>query len=164
MDKRERWRKSIEFPQYEVSSLGRVRHIGGKPRKFQVVRGYVYVGVWHNGKYRNVRVHRLIANAFVPNPQNKPYVNHIDGNKANNNANNLEWCTASENETHKQRVLGKKTTPPNKTKVVKCIETGKVYFSIKEASEELCINYRHIGEVANGKRKTAGGYHWGFVK
>lgn len=154
------WKICVDFPNYEVSNCGNIRHIGGKPRKLIFICGYAYVGIRDSGKYKNVRLHRLVAKAFISNPKNKPCVNHIDGNKANNNINNLEWCTCSENEIHKNRVLGKKAKPPRITKAVMCLETAKVYPSIKSAAESLNMNYRHIGEVASGKRKTAGGFHW----
>ena len=163
MDERETWRVSKEFPMYEVSDLGRIRHIDGKPRKTRECAGYVYVCVRKDGKTRNVRLHRLVASAFVPNPENKPHINHKDGNKANNCAHNLEWCTPSENERHKVNSLGIKQTPPLLQKSVVCVETGRKFTSIKEASEQMGINGKHIGEAASGKRKTASGYHWRFV-
>jgi len=62
--------------------------------------GYYYVCLSKNGKVRKFKVNRLVAQAFIPNPDNKPFVNHIDGDKLNNNVNNLEWCTQSENMLH----------------------------------------------------------------
>ena len=62
--------------------------------------GYVYVYLYNNGVYKNVRLHKLVAKTFIPNPNNLPQVNHKDGNKLNNHVKNLEWCTASENIKH----------------------------------------------------------------
>lgn len=151
---------SAEFPCYEVSDCGRIRHIGGLPRKTHCVSGYSYVCIRKAGKTHNVRLHRLIASAFIPNPENKPYINHKDGNKTNNSVDNLEWCTASENERHKVNVLGIKQKPPIRYTAVVCVETNRAFRSIKEAAEQMRVNGKHIGEAAAGKRKTACGYHW----
>ena len=62
--------------------------------------GYAYVYLCNNGVYKNVRLHKLVAKTFIPNPNNLPQVNHKDGNKLNNHVKNLEWCTASENIKH----------------------------------------------------------------
>lgn len=96
---------------YEVSTSGNVRtkdRIGvrGYHVKGHVLsqrdnsNGYLRCGMNIDGKPKSYLVHRLVASAFIPNPENKPFVNHIDGNKHNNNVENLEWCTKSENEKH----------------------------------------------------------------
>jgi len=71
-------------------------HIGAK--------GYVYIMLYKNAKSYNLRLHRLVAKAFIPNPENKPQINHLDGNKKNNRVDNLEWCNQSENEKHAYRI------------------------------------------------------------
>lgn len=86
---------------YQISNLGNVRNRQGlfmaqKPSK----DGYVRLLLAKNGKYKAEYVHRLVAKAFIPNPENKSEVNHIDGNKANNKASNLEWATTYENHQH----------------------------------------------------------------
>ncbi|AHJ87158.1 HNH endonuclease [Bacillus phage JBP901] len=87
---------------YEVSDLGRVKHA----RKGNILRhtsssgGYCQVGLCGSGKLKKYVIHRLVALAFIPNPENKPQVNHIDGNKQNNCLSNLEWVTVSENIIH----------------------------------------------------------------
>ena len=101
---KEIWRPIKEYRGfYEVSSLGRVRSFYGKrvhliPPKYS--HGYMYLQLWKNGKYKNARVNRLVAKAFVSNPLNKEQVNHKNLNKQDNKASNLEWCTASENKRH----------------------------------------------------------------
>ena len=91
---------------YQVSNLGRVMSIvtnHGKPHrslKPQYARNYFYVNLSIKDKSHTKDVHRMVAKAFVPNPDNKPMVNHIDGVKLNNNASNLEWVTCSENHKH----------------------------------------------------------------
>jgi len=109
------WRPVEGFEcEYEVSNLGRVRTLNffrvtkeGKqyPVKSRLLKqyehnGYLHVNLPKNGRYKRFRVHRLVAAAFLPNTYNKPAVNHIDGNKQNNNVDNLEWCTPSENTRH----------------------------------------------------------------
>ena len=89
---------------YEVSDLGRVRTNSQRPGLLTLTiqkSGYRYAMIeMHNGKPKNCRVHRLVAQHFIPNPNNLPEVNHIDGDKANNQVSNLEWCTRSHNVKH----------------------------------------------------------------
>lgn len=107
-------------PLYEVSNFGRIRSkdrtvhcADGRTRKFkgQIVahgshpRGYLKIGLSNLAKVDRLFVHRLVADAFIPNPENKEFVNHIDGVKTNNKADNLEWVTAQENTDHAKNVL-----------------------------------------------------------
>lgn len=95
-------------PNYSVSNLGNVKNIKRdtllKPR---LLRDYKRVSLSINGKPYDKRIHRLVAEAFIPNPDNKPQINHIDGDRGNNHYTNLEWCTNSENQLHSYKVLGK---------------------------------------------------------
>ena len=93
----------------EVISLPRLKQNNSKKqyvepkelsKNINSTNGYVYVFLCNNGKYRNIRVHRLVAEAFIPNPNNLPQINHKDGNKQNNKVDNLEWCTCQENIRH----------------------------------------------------------------
>ena len=89
------------FEKYQVSSWGRVRNSFGqiiKPYKSE--KGYLKVELWKNGEGFKKRVHRLVADAFIENPQGFPQVNHIDGNKENNSVTNLEWVTDKANKNH----------------------------------------------------------------
>ena len=100
---------------YEVSNCGRVRRAEYINRQGQIkpshviatfpnTSGYLRTNLNIDGKVKGYFVHRLVAELFVENPEGKPFVNHIDGNKLNNNANNLEWCTRSENERHAWKI------------------------------------------------------------
>lgn len=122
----EQWRAVSGFEGfYEVSSFGKLRGLDrlvgyrysgmqrlwkGRIRKASRQKtGYMLVELRNNGTKTIAKlVHRLVAQAFVPNPENKPHVNHLDGNKANNHVDNLAWCTAAENERHSYVTLGKK--------------------------------------------------------
>jgi len=128
-------------------------------------KGYLKAALWKNGK-RNWRfVHRLVALTFISNPENKPQVNHKDGNKLNNHISNLEWCTNQENSQH---VVdnGFRIIPKGKdnwaSKAVICLETSAIYYSIKEAAENTNSNPNAISMVCLGKRRKAGGLHWKF--
>lgn len=143
---------------YQVSSWGRVKstYRGGKILKTDKLRnGYLRVTLSKDGMYKRYLVHRLVAQAFIPNPQNKLQVNHIDEDKENNYVENLEWVTATENlnyGTHNLRVSKTKSIP------IICVETGVEYSSGKECAKQLGLHRGNITQVLKGKRKTCGGY------
>jgi hypothetical protein len=137
--------------------------------------GYCTVGLYKNSKVKRLTIHRLVAETFIPNPENKPQVNHIDGNKLNNHVDNLEWATAKENIQHawnsglskrisekqkKQTLIAVKSAIEKNKKPVICLQTGVVYKSIKDACEETGI--KNICKVCKGLRRTAGGYNWSY--
>lgn len=103
------WRQIKEYPRYSVSNLGRVKNNNTDKvlKGYTDFKGYQRVCIHCRGERirKDLKVHRLVAEAFVPNPENKPQVNHIDGNKQNNAASNLEFCTNQENQLHAYRVL-----------------------------------------------------------
>ena len=110
------WEKSSTAENYEVSNLGNIRHL---ERKINLKlrdngNGYKVIGIRVNGKGKNYYVHRLVAQVFIPNPENKPQINHIDGNKENNRIGNLEWCTSSYNLKHSYKKGLKKPSEKQK--------------------------------------------------
>lgn len=105
------WKNIQDCPNYQVSNLGRVRSIPRPKTKGGILTqrknncGYLKVYFWINGKGKLFSVHRLVANAFIENPDNLPQVNHKDGDKENNRYDNLEWCSAKSNVVHRFKIL-----------------------------------------------------------
>ncbi len=95
--------KAIENYDYSISNHGNVKNnkSGRILKAMSNKKGYYLIDLSKNGKSNKILVHRLVANAFIPNPENKPQVDHIDNNKTNNNVNNLRWCTNDENQFNK---------------------------------------------------------------
>lgn len=160
---KEVWEKIENFPFYEVSNLGRVR--SKRFNKTKILKqdtdknGYKQLNLSRNKVSYKVKVHRIVAETFIENTENKKQVNHINGVKGDNRITNLEWATGSENINHSMYCLG------NCVKPIFCIETGKTYASIKVASEKLGISIGNLSMVLNPKynRKTCNGCHWRFV-
>lgn len=143
---------------YQVSTHGRVKSVFRyhKILKSRVKNnGYKYVQLYKNGTPYTYYIHRLVAQAFIPNPQNKPQVNHIDEDKENNRVENLEWCTRSENMNHGTAML---RTAISQGKPIICIETGVEYYSLSECARQMGLQVGHVCSVLKGKRKTTGGY------
>ena len=141
---------------YQVSNLGRVKSLPRKNHPKEEFRnlspdskGYLRVNLFKNNKGKTHKVHRLVAEAFIPNPNNYPQVNHKDENKANNNVDNLEWCT------NKYNVNYGHCRDSNKKEII-CITTGKEFKSIKEASKYYNCCSSTIQAACKGKQKTGG--------
>lgn len=162
------WRNIELFEQYSVSNFGNVRNnITGKILKSRKhTGGYARVILCKDKKHYDRYIHRLVAQAFIPNPNNLPEVNHKDENKLNNFVENLEWCDRIYQVnygTFKKRMIETQRMSSKQSKPVRCIETGIIYISLHHAERETGILYTLICHVLNGRQKTAGGYHWEYV-
>ena len=191
---KEEWRAIPNWESYEVSNMGRirsvdrviyekptnkVRHLKGKMLKLRYDQhGYIQAQLKHNGKHKLLKVHRAVAMAFIPNPLNKPCVNHLDNNPANNTVDNLEWCTLKENSQwmlkqgranrteqwldRLDKGLEKMRKPVIGTNVV----TGeKIYFSGVNKVKEAGFLPSSVCYVCQGKKyHTHRGYKWEYVE
>ena len=157
--KGERWRDIEGFEgRYRISDHGRVFSLLSKKllNIYTNSHGYQCVYLYLDGHYKNFKVHRLVAVAFVPNPYNLPQVNHKNEDKTYNYYTNLEWCSAAYNNNYGTRTLRAAIT---NARPVVCIETNIIYWGAREAARQVGI-HNHISECCNGKRKSCGGYHW----
>ena len=159
---REKWISIDDYGgKYLVSDHGRVKHRNGNILKTRVGnRGYETVSLFHNSKNFSKSVHRLVAQAFIPNPDNKPQVNHIDGDKLNNNVGNLEWATGKENMRHKIYVLKEQHTLLGRITPVICVETGEKFISVRDASRKMNIDSTTISRCVSRSRADSFGRHW----
>lgn len=124
--------------------------------------GYLYVGLFKDKKIKQKTIHRLVAEAFIPNPDNLPMVNHKDEDKTNNCVDNLEWCDATYNNNYGTRSIKsslKQKNSPLKSNMIICVETGIIYPSKHEAERELGVHHSSIGRAIK-KGIRAGCYHW----
>lgn len=172
---------------YQISSFGNVRSLdryqNGKFYKGQIIKpiprnGYLSVWLYKDGDRSIKNVHRLVAMQFIPNPNNYPVVNHIDGNKQNNNKANLEWTTVSYNTKHAYEKGLIKTTE-NMIKArrenvkiaaqsceikVKCVERNIVYDSVIQAAKDNGLKgSSSIIRACKNPNKKAAGFHWEYV-
>ncbi|ALO80891.1 NUMOD4 domain-containing protein [Enterococcus faecalis] len=161
----EKWKDIVEYEGlYQVSNLGNVYSF--KTNKYLKPSGdkYLHVILSKNNRTKTVRIHRLVAEAFIPNQDNKPQVNHIDGDRYNNNVKNLEWLTCKENIVHAYDYLGKvaSTTNAHNSNKVRCevIEKSNgnsiIFDSIKEAENYYGVHTNTFSRAItkqNGKMR-----------
>lgn len=178
-----------EFKDYTIDTEGNVYSKRKHKYLKQTINKYGYCKVTlQKDKYKKMySVHRLVAEAFIPNYNKLPQVNHIDGNKQNNHVANLEWCTAKhnmneavrtglfdnckkiqkenavKNNLNKYHILANEVTKKKVAQYDKQNNLLNTYDSISEASRKTRITITSISYSANGKRKTAGGFIWHFV-
>ncbi len=171
----EEWRPVVGYEgRYEVSNLGRVKSVtrsfphAGAYGGIMTVNGRILKPIGREGEYlrvslglgKRVRIHKIVAEAFIPNPENKPCIDHIDGNKHNNAASNLRWCTHYENNnntaTKRNAYYQIMQIDPKTDEVI------KVWESVSEMRKQLGIYNTHL--VCQGKRKTQGGYKWKYAE
>lgn len=153
---------------YQVSSEGRIKSL--KWNKERILKpgidrgGYLLVTLCAGGKPKTLKVHRLVCQAFHKNHENKPCVNHIDEDKTNNAASNLEWSTYEENNnhgTHNERMAKTLNKPVGQYTLDG--ELIKVWVSAREAQKQAGFSYNHISNVATGKHKTHKGFVWKYI-
>lgn len=160
---------------YKISTYGNIKSLKRSTKNqykniekikstFITNSGYIAVDLFKKSRAERFLVHRLVAKIFIPNPNNLPQVNHIDGNKQNNNINNLEWCSNSQNMKHAYK---NKLEIPNRKVIMQFSKDGefiKEWESINLASKELKINRSNIIRVCKNdtNRKIAGGFIWKY--
>lgn len=153
-----------EFNNYAISNLGNIKNIkkGNILTPYLNANGYLTYTFCQDGIKKTFRIHRLVALYFIDNPNNLPYVNHKDGDKTNNKVENLEWCTAKENDNHARNTGLKNQEKPVIAEKVETKET-LVFKSVTEAGAILGINTGTISKVLNGKRNQTHGYKFYFI-
>ena len=173
------WKSITDFEElYEINDIGAVRNKTNMSLLSSAVcnSGYLKVHLYKNNKCFNKYVHRLVAETFIPNLNNYPCVNHKDGNKLNNNVNNLEWCSYSKNNYHAYK-HGLKTINENTKEAMKQngIKRRKAVIqydinnnficeweSIKQIHIALGYSMSNISRCCRGKQEFANGYKWAF--
>ncbi len=190
---KETWKDIVGYEGlYQVSNFGRVKSLEryrSNHGKQQLIsesikstrkdkQGYLLLDLYKDNKQKTVRVHRLVAEHFLNNPDNKETVNHIDGNKENNNVMNLEWSTFKEQNEHlyknnlkSKKNIDKAVKAMNKAqaKKVKCLNNGVIYESASEAARTVGISGSLIMRCCRGERKSAGkdenmnALHWIYI-
>lgn len=187
---------------YEISSLGRVRtsgkYVDGRVYKDKIKKarknkfGYYYVNLFRNKKFKSIRIHQLVAQAFIPNPENKPCIDHIDTNRENNRVENLRWCTYAENANNhltkqhlsealkkacssekvreQRRINAKKYEKQRLAPIVVGVSQFtkdgvfiKSFYSASDAAREMGGNCTSIIRCCKGKKPTAYGFIWKYT-
>lgn len=153
----ETWKRIENHPNYMVSDLGNVVNTktGLKRKPVKIKNGYMTIMFSDGGKNVLEYLHRIVAEAFLPNPNEFPQVNHIDKNRDNNMADNLEWCTPEYNVKYS---LGRKIAQYTKSG-----ELVKTWDGVRSAERGLSAKHGSIGKCLTGKYKTAYGYVFKYV-
>ncbi|MBV4357712.1 NUMOD4 motif-containing HNH endonuclease [Pinibacter aurantiacus] len=168
------WRDVTGFEKYyqisnkgNVQSLDRIvytnkgnaRLVKGKLLTSRINNfGYLSVRLSYKGITRTLFMHRLIAQEFIDNPENKPFVNHIDGNKTNNSIENLEWVSHSENISHAYRsglLNNNRGANHHESRIVVSVHTGQAFYTIKEAANNAQMNYNTFRNLLNSNGNTS---------
>lgn len=149
---------------YEISSEGRVKSLHNRYKnRSNILKaavgscGYLFVSLCDGKKQTSFNVHKLVARAFIPNPDCFPCINHKDCNRQNNCVDNLEWCTYEYNNHYAGRI---DAAAEKRGMKVLCVETGKIYRSQCQAAKDLNVQQAHISLCLLGKRNSAGGFHF----
>ena len=161
------WREVKEYSNYEVNQFGEIRHKTRrkvlKPRSNN--GGYQYVNFKINGKNTNFAVHRIVANAFIPNPKGYTEINHKDYDRTNNCVDNLEWVDSSQNKQH--AYLKDENKSSRGKAVIQRSKDGtyiKTFETISKAAKEMNCSIAAISNCCLGRTKTSQGFLWSFVE
>lgn len=153
--------------QYAITSCGKVWSYKSQKflKPYEDGGKYLKVSLSKNGKVKRFKVHRLVAEAFIPNPEEKPIVNHKNEDKHSNYLNNLEWVTAKENINYGTGIARAKINGlGNHPKKVYCVELDRYFSCISSAARFLNTSSQNISNCLRGLQKTAGGYHWQHIE
>ena len=148
---------------YAITSCGRVWSYRYKKFLSPFLRtdGYLAVGLYKDGQQKSIAIHRLVAEAYIPNPLGLPVVNHKDEEKTHNWINNLEWCDMKYNSNYG---TGKERAAKARKKQIYCVELDRVFDGAVDACKELGINAGNLSSCCRGRKQTCGGYHWRYVE
>lgn len=150
------WKTIEDYPNYMVSNMGRVKNLRGKGKILKIKKeknGYIRINLYKKGVNKHFSVHRLVAQAFIPNPENKPQIDHINTNRTDNRVENLRWVTRIENMNNPISIL---QFDLNNNFI-------KKWYSIADIERELNFNHSFISICCSNKRKTAYGYIWQYA-
>ena len=167
----EEWKDIEGYTDYMVSNLGRVKSLNyRKTDKEQVLKnkidkdGYLLVNLYKNGKSKTFKIHRLVAQAFIPNSDNKPFIDHINTNRSDNRVENLRWVTHKENMNNDLTLI--KCSKSKKAKPILQFDLNdnfiRRWYCIKDVERELGFNQGSISACCSSKRKTSHNYIWKY--
>jgi len=157
---------------YQVSNVGNVRslrfinnavnkeQVKIRKKNYSKIHNRYYIDLVKDGVRKHITIHRLVAEAFIPNPNNYPVINHIDGNPCNNNVSNLEWCTYSHNSKHAydMGLVPKLIEMNNNAKKRIVRDDGKMYSCAYECAKDMNVSVCSIRDVLKGRIKKCKGY------
>lgn len=168
----EEWKFILGTTRYKVSNMGRIRSYANTSRTrgddknphllkpYKRSRGYS-VDLTINGQIKRYQISRLVATAFIPNPERLPIVAHIDGDSFNNEVSNLKW--SAHDEVQKLPPVKEKHDLRLKKKQIRCINTGKIYPSLSQAAKEVGCSRGNICNVLKGRIPNTKGLYWEYV-
>lgn len=173
---KEIWKTIEDYPNYMISNMGNVKaikwHRGNKEKEIKLYttyKGYLRVRLSKNGKAKQFQIHRLVAQAFIPNPENKPYIDHINTDRTDNRVENLRWVTNKENcnnpiSKNNYSIGNKGKTAVSILQFTKDGNFVRKWDSMSDAKQELGIKSSLSGYCGNKYgRKSVGGYIWQYA-